>query len=271
MKKILFASIALVCFATSIFSQLSTRENDAQILKLGTRPSAGDMALTFQGDILNGSAASLYNSAFLSPGDLLTFKVFQSSDIAYRIAFRFYNETEGYDGDAFTVDTIGAPSLPLQYKVSSSEYLIAPGIEKHFMGSNIFDVYVGAEVVLGMGKDKEHFYEEYELGDYYEYTATTSNFVAGVGGIVGVNVFLGQLPVSVGIEYGIGLKYSTAGKTHIIDETSLAGLVETYDYYTYGGTLPIGFGTRFEKLKSSNFGMDTNQNVRVVLNIYFSR
>jgi hypothetical protein len=33
--------------------------------------------------------------------------------------------------------------------------MIVPGIEKHFSNSNIFDVYTGADLFLGFGKDKE--------------------------------------------------------------------------------------------------------------------
>jgi hypothetical protein len=74
MRKFVFTLFAVIlCTATS-YSQLSQRENDASNFKLGTRPGAGDMSLTFGLDIGQGGVADLQVLNQLTSGDVLTFR-----------------------------------------------------------------------------------------------------------------------------------------------------------------------------------------------------
>ena len=103
MKKKLL-SIALALVTTCSFAQLTERENDATMVKLGARPQSGNMALTFGydfGSAIGGSGsadASLFKGNFFGQGDFLTFKYFNSDDIAIRVAIRLSKHSNKLKG-----------------------------------------------------------------------------------------------------------------------------------------------------------------------------
>jgi hypothetical protein len=247
------------------FAQLSTRENDNKLLKLGTRPIAGDMALTFGVPINTGNEAPLYEPNLLNPGDFLTFKYYLSNDLAIRAAVKFYRASEKVVGSDYEVDPFTPQTGDFKARVSTSENYLVPGIEKHFLKSNIFDVYAGADALIGYGRNVILIEDENSDGSFFNRKDTEKFMILGLEGVVGVNVFVAQLPVSVGFEYGLGLRYASEGKTKVEIEDDINGETE---YYTYSGGLAIP-GAQYKELKASNFGMNTNQNVRLLLNIYF--
>jgi hypothetical protein len=157
------------------------------------------------------------------------------------------------------------------------EYLIAPGIEKHFSSSNIWDVYAGGDVLIGFNKEKNmsnEIYWEDDGGDLIEggrnfQTSTTNAFVFGLGGVVGMNIFVAQLPVSVGIEYGLSAKWLFGDKTKVETEfaANASDDVVTNEYYED----PDDLGNIYTDFSKRQFNMDTNHNVRLNINFYFSR
>ena len=103
MKKKLL-SIALALVTTCSFAQLSERENDATMIKLGARPQAGDMSLTFGFDLggtlgSNKADAALFTGNFFAKGDFLTFKWYKSDDIVIRAAIRLSKHSSKLIGD----------------------------------------------------------------------------------------------------------------------------------------------------------------------------
>jgi transcription elongation factor GreA-like protein len=74
------------------------------------------------------------------------------------------------------------------------------------------------------------------------------------------------LPVSLGLEYGLNLKWSFEGKTKIKQEQKVGGTSTTQEYYTSDRV-----AGNFSKLHQREFGMDTNNNVRILLNVYFGK
>jgi len=289
MKKsvLLIAAAALAC--STSFAQLSTRENNATVEKLGARPVAGDMALTFGFGLFNGAQsdditgqserASLNVKNSLQPGDFLTFKKYKTDDVAYRLGIRLFKNTAKYKGesDSLLQQTVGQtipssqPGLIVEtreFKHSVREYNIVPGIEKHYNAANIFDVYCGGDLYLGWKRNVDVDNEEYLRGDKQSTKTVTSGVVVGLGGLVGFNVFLGHLPVSLGLEYGWNAKWTRGGKTKVEVDNLSNGTSTSETYFTENIE---NNGGAYSKLSQSEFGMNTNQNVRVVLNIYFSK
>lgn len=262
MKKLLFTLVAGFILIPA-FSQLSTRENDAAVIKLGTRPVAGDFSLTFGLPLTSGSTADLSIINSLQSGDFITFKTYLSSSLAFRAGIKLYKDSESASGDLIDLVT-DTDNGSFEYKENNREYIIAPGIEKHFNASNIFDVYTGIDLFVGFGKYTEIQNETYANDDYDNYKLSSTNLVLGVGPVIGVSMFVAQLPVSIGLEYGVNIKYSTEGKDHYETETKVGGTTSSQDYYT-SDRIP---GT-YSKLKQSSMGINTNENVRIVLNIYF--
>jgi hypothetical protein len=86
------------------------------------------------------------------------------------------------------------------------------------------------------------------------------------------------LPISLGVEYGLNMKWEFGNKTKVEEETSIDGDVNSAEYlmsYDWPSdvrfyTMPYQAPTQYyDKLKNNYFGMESNQNVRIVLNIYF--
>lgn len=270
MKKLSLAIVLATLFLFSAFSQLTERENDDAVLKIGTRPEGGDMALTFAFDINGGGhVADLYEGNLLAAGDLLTFKYYTDRSTAFRAGIRLFKDSYTLRGDEGGIVT-GDAADNWVLKDSESEILLVPGLEKHFNSRNIFDVYIGGDVLIGYQRDViKNNYENGTSGDYNKVKATTSSLVFGVGGVVGVNVFIAQLPISVGVEYGLNIKYDNEGKTKVKQEQQVGGVSTSLDYYTYDRFEFGPFADDFSKMKVGHIGMDTNQDVRIVLNIYF--
>jgi len=216
---------------------------------------------------MKGDVASLYGRSFFNPGDMLSFRYYMSSDLAIRAAVRMYKSTDKLSGEGYET-TIDAGDLnTFAFKNTQSEYYFVPGIEKHFLKSNVFDVFMGGDALLGIARDVNLNEFEASDGTFFNSKTTSSNIKLGLGYVVGFNVFVAQLPISVGVEYGLSLLYTTPGKAKVELEDDTG----TTEYYTYTGSEFSPASTQFSTLKSSSIGMDTNQNVRIVLNVYFGK
>ncbi|MEP7263638.1 MAG: hypothetical protein ABI772_04030 [Bacteroidota bacterium] len=276
MKKSILIIAALAMGASSSFAQLSTRENCATNECIGARPVKGDMALTFAINIAGDDTASLPLENNLTSGSVLTFKYFTSDDVAFRIGFRLAKTSYNFKGDLDSASQAAANQggnieiSEREFKSSDRLYLLVPGIEKHFSPSNIFDVYAGADLHLGFSRsvdiDNTSFRANPVSGDdHNNSTSKTTQTVVGLGGVVGFNVFIAHLPISLGLEYGWNARWRLGGKTHVETDVTSGGVNTSNDYYTQRDDI-----NGYTKLKRKEFAMDTNQNVRLVLNIFFS-
>ena len=139
MKKTLL-SFALLGLCSMASAQLSTRENQDTRYKFGGRPVAGDMALVFGltlnnasfGDGSDSTARSISTWNRLSKGNLLTFKKFIQDDLAIRAGFRLARDSRSIKGEVDSTQFIPATLAEFEYKKSTREYMLVPGIEKHF-------------------------------------------------------------------------------------------------------------------------------------------
>jgi hypothetical protein len=276
MKRItlLFICAIFLCSINYSYAQLSTRENDANVVLLGARPAAGDFALTFAYHIKDNkdTLSTLYGGNGLSAGDLLTFKYYLNDDLAIRFGFNLYRKSIHSEGSIINPDTLPGTLVSNKYKTSSRLYEFVPGIEKHFSASNIFDVYAAGDLYLGFGRDVKINNESYSKGDYMESTATTPTTVVGLGGVVGVNIFIAQMPISVGLEYGWSAKWKFGGKTEVKANSKIGNISSSQTYYTekYDG-LGNADNNEYSSLKRGEAYMNSNSSLRVVLNIYFGK
>lgn len=293
-------SIALVAMAFGVstaFAQLSTRENDDNVIRYGARPKAGDMAFvlgTSFGDIAGNDstkgAAKLFSGNSLKSGNILTYKFYKTDDMVIRAGIRLQNKnllTKGtgldsaayYNPNTVTTTTNSAFSSmagfsDVKSKTVERMWEIVPGVEKHFLASNIFDAYVGADLYLGFGSDKEIKNINYKNGNKDFVTKKTNTTNVGLGLVSGFNVFLGHLPVSLGLEYGWNAKWTFGGVTKVTEDHVVTGSTAgTYSvkYKEDGSSTSNSKDARYSKLKKREFNADSNQDVRVVLHIYFAR
>jgi hypothetical protein len=276
MKKKFLLMIALVFAVATGFAQLSTRESDPSHEKIGTRPEKGDMALNFVYDLAGtNTAASFDIGNSLNISDMLTFKYYLSDKLVLRTGIRLYSNNSRSAGTALDdTNHFLAPTDVKENKLVSGDrqYTIALGLEKHYAASNIFDVYGGVDLFLGFGKSKAYYDYTYKNGNIRNTDYSTPNTTIGLGGLVGFNLFVAQLPIAVGLEYGLNAKWAWAGKTTVNYEEKTSTSSYSVKYYTQD-TDPFGGSdmTDYKKLKKRQFNMDTNHDLRLVLNIYFSR
>ena len=279
MKKILLL-VALAFGMSTSYAQLSTRENDASVEKIGARPVKGDMALTFAiGTGKDSSTASLYKGNLLGAGDLLTFKKYMEDDMAFRFGVRLYKKSAKSAGtslDSSGLNPVFQNTLfENEMKTNKREIAIVPGVEKHFNAANVFDVYTGLDLYLGLKKEQTVSNTTTKTSptqDVNNLKMTTKNNVIGLGWIVGFNIFVAQLPISVGLEYGLNAKWNLGGKTKVEQEKTVGDHTESVEYFTQE-TDAAGNqdAAKYKDLKKRSFGMDTNQNVRLAVNIFFGK
>lgn len=275
MKKTIL-SFALLGVCSMASAQLSTRENQDTRYKFGGRPVAGDYGLTFAWTINNPSfgeypgdstrSIAVWNA--LSRGNLITGKKFVSDDMAYRAGIRLTRNSRSVSGDVDSTATLPNTLSAAEFRSSTREYMIVPGIEKHFSSSNIFDVYLAGDLFLGFGKDKTVSSTTNRAGETSSTTMTTPYTIAGLGGIVGVNLFILDLPISVGLEYGISAFWLLGDRTKVEVETPS----ESYEYFTVSND-QSGVSTAtngFSDVKQKYMTMNSNDQVRITANIYFN-
>ncbi len=289
MKKTILL-VAMALGFSSSYAQLTTRENDNSVEKLGARPVAGDMGFTLSLS-LGDSSAGLYGGNLLKLGNVLTYKYYLADDMVIRAGLRLKNEntaTKGTVVDSSALYQYGQVLTPgstkeIKKKTVNRMWEIVPGIEKHFSASNFFDAYVGADLYLGLGKDQTIDDRDALNGDFEHFKATTNTRSVGLGLITGMNIFIAHLPISIGLEYGWSAKWTFGGNTKVkYEDQSTSGTTVTsrdIEYVTDNATAiddathatTVTAKDKYSKLKSRKFSADSNQDVRVVLNIYFGK
>ena len=279
--------IAMAFGVSTAFAQLSTRENDETVVRYGARPKAGDMAFVLGTSIANdsGMVAKLFSGNALQSGNILTYKYYATDDIVIRAGIRFMNQnltlkgtgadsTAQYNPGGVTTNTNAAASYAdlsdVKTKSVKRMYEIVPGVEKHFLASNIFDAYVGADLYLGFGSEKSTNNFNYRSGDKNFVSKKTNTTDVGLGLVTGFNVFLGNLPVALGVEYGWNAKWTFGGLTKVKEDVTV-GTTSYTQTYKQDNSSTSQSDAKYSKLKRREFNANTNQDVRVVLHIYFGR
>jgi hypothetical protein len=276
--------IAMAFGVSTAFAQLSTRENDETVVRYGARPKAGDMAFVLGTAIANdsGMVAKLFSGNALQSGNILTYKYYATDDIVIRAGLRFMNQNltvkgTGLDSSA-QYDPNQATNLPpyadlsdMKTKTVNRMYEIVPGVEKHFLASNIFDAYIGADLYLGFGSEKSTDNFNYRSGDKSLIQRKTNTTNVGLGLVSGFNVFIGNLPVSLGLEYGWNAKWTFGGLTKTKEDVTVGATSYTQEYKQDNSATTGSADAKYSKLKRREFNANTNQDVRVVLHIYFGK
>ena len=142
-------------------------------------------------------------------------------------------------------------------KQHEAYYRLTPGIAYHFSSNNILDVYVGAQLPFGLSTDNYI----YKYDDKNNGTTKRTSFEIGLGAFIGLQCFVADLPVAVGLEYGFsGVKYFGQKDKHIILDQD--GNEQTF--YTN----PDDPQQAYTKLKSTRgyFGSD----LRVTISYFFN-
>ena len=200
MKKVALFLTACFAFMCVAQAQLSEGQPRSTTIKTGNRPGAGDWGLyvgpSFSEvvDLINWAKSVKKDEgiAIVRGLPLVNVKYYIKDNLEFRTGIQFYNVVNKYVG------TVGTDNVAAKNKYSNALFRLSPALTYHFPTKNIVDVYMGGQLPFGFDIDKDIN----ELGDFKR-NATRNSFVIGIGAIVGLQVFVADLPFSIGLEYGL--------------------------------------------------------------------
>ena len=230
MKKILlFLTACLV--VSSAEAQITTGKSTSHVVRTGNRAEEGNLGLYI------GATSDMFfglgdESVRIEALPLLNFKYMATDELEWRCGIEWFKKSS-------TVEATQDVSS------SNSKFLLSPGLAYHFDNRNLLDVYIGGELPIGWGSIG---------GDNGSDDWSTGYFRFGLGAFIGLQAFIGNLPVAMGIEYGLGLNYQSVSD----------GVFSDDDHNFYYDNQSIKF---WDDIDVSKFFMG-NQ-VRLTLSYYF--
>ena len=280
MRKFVWAVISMMTGIMTFMSvpakaQISTGEPSSKVIRTGNRAEAGDFGLylgitsTMVGDWINGDIK-------LDALPLINFKYMMTDQAEWRLGLELYKTSSKSIGEVKTDFEDRSYLLPSTSNSSSSNAMFYPGFAWHFSSRNIMDVYVGAELPIGWDSSTE-FSESGTLeplenaGGVEQLTMmkivnsrkiTKRSFVIGFGAFVGLQAYIADLPLALGVELGISSRFDMGLKyKHTVSQTG----AESQTWYT--SALGEEDVRQYENLKART-GDITGQ-ARLTLTYYF--
>ena len=216
MKRTLFLmAMLLVAVSFPLSAQISKGDPTATTIKTGNRPVKGDFGVFFGGGFLIEQ-----NQRFWLP--VMDFKYFVTDHIELRGGLDVYRNFNRNKGKVITATDPELQTYDKQTVNVDGFFNVVPGFAYHFSNLNILDVYVGAEIPFGVENWRKVTRMEGEnvppSGTDPVSIQAWNPFVIGGNVLVGVQAFIGNLPLAVGLEYGIGAKAYLGNKVKYITE-----------------------------------------------------
>ncbi|MCM1109307.1 MAG: outer membrane beta-barrel protein [Clostridium sp.] len=253
MKKILFTALLSLCAGMSATAQITTGTPSAKHFKTGNRAQSGDFGIYL------GMSSNMFKNLtdkdikFENPMPLINLKYMITDNWEARVGLEFSKTRETVKGDQFMdeTDNNGEPvGTEAKYKIVEADNRITPGIAYHFSKHNIIDVYAGAEGLLGWKRNSN-----YVTIDNDENSTRKASCQFGAGAFIGLQAYIGNLPLAIGVEYGLStlwesrLRYkqtSTDGEGN--EQTSYTTNAELLPMLGAAGQLPE---SAFENMKAT--------------------
>lgn len=214
----------ILCLAAGIGlaanAQISTGESTAQTIRTGNRAEKGDFGLYL------GATSTMFKSigekgTSIEAMPLLNFKYMANDKYELRLGFEWYSTTNTQDiADRYDEESGDVISYGNTSSVRNTSIMFYPGFAYHFNRSNILDVYVGAELPIGGGADKNKVTYNDPDWDDDDPEATQTRFEIGVGAFIGLQAYICNLPLAIGLEYGVNLRNVHYGNT-VMDQQGM--------------------------------------------------
>lgn len=200
MKKKVLLLCACICGITAAQAQISTGSNTAQTIRTGNRAEAGDFGL-YLGATTNMFEGIGDDKTKVEAMPLLNFKYMCTDKVEARLGFEWWSKTNtGKQKEEDSDKAMGGSER-------KTNIMFYPGIAYHFNRSNILDVYVGAELPIGGGANSSKtIMDGYKDYDDEDLTHTSTRFEIGLGGFIGLQAYICNLPLAVGLEYGFNFR-----------------------------------------------------------------
>lgn len=241
MKKLVITALAFCMGLVAANAQITTGESSAQVVRTGNRAEAGDFGLYLGGTSTmfkyliydqNDAITGATTEGQLEALPLINFKYMLTDKFEARLGLEWWTisiaaKSNG-EGATGTWLTKGKDRFTNKY--------LYPGVAYHFSNSNILDVYVGAELPIGWETTSVTYYADYTGNESDRDRKTKANdFNVGLGGFIGLQAYVANLPVAVGVEYGISsMKTLSSSKTITEEKQQYKPTQTTYNEWKVG-------------------------------------
>ncbi len=205
------------------------------------------------------------NIKFETPLPLINVKYMFSDRLEGRVGLEFSKTRETIKGDVKN----GKETYDAKYKVVEANNFITPGVAYHFSKHNIIDVYAGGEIVLGWNRDSYFFSE-----DDNDCKNRRTSWELGAGAFIGLQAYIANLPLAVGVEYGVSALLET-GLRNKITTTDYEGNEQDYvttnpDLLpTLGAVASEAFEPKYESMRAGRTTVGSK--FAVTLTYFFNR
>lgn len=217
-RKLFLLAIVSVAFSFSLSAQISKGDPTATTIKTGNRPGKGDFGVFFGGGLMIGQ-----DEPFILP--VMNFKYFVADKIELRAGIDLYRNFNRTKGKVISGSVYADPLVTYDKATAYVDgfFNFVPGMAYHFSNLNILDVYVGAEIPFGVEHRRivDSVSGEAAPPSAMPVSVLSWNpFVIGANLLIGVQAFIGNLPLAIGLEYGIGAKAYLGDKIKYVTENN---------------------------------------------------
>jgi hypothetical protein len=287
MKKFFITMALCLAFVGLAQAQLSQGQTYSTKIVTGNRPGAGDWGLYFgpsYSEIVDlvESWRSQDEKAFGLP--LINLKYYLNDRAELRFGLQYNGHTTNASGEykedydeiySYYEENFGTRNIPVTDMFYTRRFRVSPGFAYHFSPKNILDVYVGLSLPIGLDAENSiyetenyevitnettgvHSLQKYDEINNYKY----SSFVIGLGGFIGLQAFVADLPLSLGFEYGLtGMLRTNDQWYHEVAD----GEGNSQSFYT---TNSGEYGRHFDELTNKSKYMGTD--FRFTITYYFN-
>ena len=257
--KIILIVITALALVTSANAQLMERDNVSSRIVAGTRPQQGDFGFMF-GASAEEIREILDDELSIRGFPLMSFKYYLTDQLEVRLNTQSYGKSKSIQGSL-------NGQVGQEDDVEKESFIrFMPSVQYHFASSNLLDTYAGVGLIVGSEKNQVITSEKTSIsGDYVANQMTKKTFVTGFNINFGLQAFIADLPISLGVEASIrGLKHSNLQYENIF-ESSVGGVETNQTYYTIDDTSTL----RYESLEYESF--DLGADLRIMLSYYFRK
>ena len=250
-KKVLLVLITLLSGAAIASAQISTGEPSASVYKAGNRPQAGDFGLFVGAGAIFDFDFNALKMGAATPDirPLINVKYFVTDEVEGRLGIHV-GRTRATTKSTLDVED----AKQTTNKQVTGGINLYPGLAYHFNKNNLLDVYVGAELPVGFRTESSNT----GTSDVYIKTNVANPYI-GLGAFIGLQAFIGNLPLGIALEYGVSGKLFGNNLPKYTESDGSS----TQTYYLSKGDTP----TKYKSYSSG--GCIIGSEVRLCLSYYF--
>ena len=256
MRKLFLLMAFCVGLVATANAQITTGKSTSKVIKTGNRAQAGDFGLYFAGTTNMFKNLVDKNIEFTTL-PLINFKYMYTDQMELRLGLEFWKTKDFMKTEQEYETEESTETLKGKSKTLESRNYLYPGVAYHFSTNNLLDVYVGGEMPIGWSR-----YGVYnDAGDNGYNNVAKTTFDIGLGGFIGLQAYIANLPLAIGVEYGLSTMLHCGDK---YKHEAKAGEEDAQVYYTT--SLEDG-AAQFDKLKVRK--TEIGSQVRFTLTYYF--